>query len=157
MEALLVLLVLFLFVLTPARVVGSSMAPTLKNGEVLLVDKLSIFLYMPPRGALVVFDHPLKNEELIKRIIALPGETVEITDGKVYIDGCLLDESAYMPTDAQNFEAMVVPHGEVFMLGDDRAHSLDSRDEAIGCIPIRNIRGRVRLRVSPVTQASIFL
>ncbi|MEL7604038.1 MAG: signal peptidase I, partial [Bacillota bacterium] len=87
LEAVVVLAALFLLALSPARVNGTSMSPTLYNGELLLVDRVSMYIRMPQRGEMVTFSHPQTGEELIKRIIGLPGETVQITGGHVYIDG----------------------------------------------------------------------
>ena len=156
-QAFAVLALLFLLVLSPVRVNGGSMSPTLLPGEVLLVDRLSLYLRMPQRGDMVIFSHPETGEELIKRIIALPGETVEITGGHVYVNGCLLDESAYAPAEAETYSPVVVSEGAVFVLGDDRGQSMDSRDPALGCIPIARLDGRVRLRVSPLTRAALFV
>ncbi len=156
-QAFAVLALLFLLVLSPVRVNGGSMSPTLLPGEVLLVDRFSLYLRMPQRGDMVIFSHPETGEELIKRVIALPGETVEIADGHVYVNGCLLDESAYSPALAEAYAPVAVPAGAVFVLGDDRGQSMDSRDPALGCIPLKNLDGMVRLRVSPLTRAALFV
>lgn len=155
-EVAAVLAVLFLLVLFPVRVSGSSMAPTLLQGEVLLIDRLTLLLRSPRRGDLVIFENAETGEELIKRVIALPGETVDIVNGTVYIDGRMLDESAYSPSHAQDFDPIVVPEDAVFVLGDDRTGSLDSRDPALGCVPLNRLDGKVRFRVSPLTRAALF-
>lgn len=149
----------FLLFLQPVSVQGASMAPTLAEGEVLLIDRLALYLKTPARGDMVIFPHPNTGEELIKRIIAFPGETIEITEGRIYVDGRLLDESAYLPADADNgvLEATVVPAGRVFVLGDHRGESFDSRDAAFGCIPLSSLDGIVRLRVAPFSKANLFL
>ncbi|MDR1619253.1 MAG: signal peptidase I [Clostridiales bacterium] len=157
LQALLVLVILFAFVLAPTRVNGSSMEPTLKEGDVLLIDKVSLFFRTPVRGSMVIFSHPVTGDELIKRIVALPGETIEIDRGAVYINGRYLDESMYMPAAGVDFEAFEVPLGCVFVLGDDRAQSLDSRDAGIGSVPIDEIDGRVRFRVSPFSTIALYL
>ena len=157
-EAAAVLMILFLLALIPAKVNGSSMSPTLLDGEVLLVDRVSMYVRMPQRGEIVTFAHPQTGEELIKRVIGMPGETVEITGGHVYVNGRLLDESSYLNSGAPaDFPATVVPWESVFVLGDDRAASTDSRDPAVGCVALHSIDGTVRLRVSPLTRASLFL
>lgn len=156
-QGIVALVLLFTFVLSPVRVNGSSMSPTLEQGEVLLIDKLSLFLRMPQRGAMVIFTRPEAEEELIKRIIGMPGETVQLKEGCVYINGRKLDESAYSPAPVEEHEAIVVPEGCVFVLGDDRAQSLDSRDPSIGCIPLNELDGRVRLRVSPFSRIALFI
>ena len=156
LEVAAALVVVFLLVLFPVRVSGSSMAPTLQQGEILLIDRLTLFLRSPLRGDLVIFENPATGEELIKRVIALPNETVEIVNGVVYIDGRMLDEAAYSPSAAKEFEPTIVPEGAVFVLGDDRAASLDSRDPALGCVPLNLLDGKVRVRVSPLTRAALF-
>ena len=77
-------------------------------------------------------------------------------NGVVYIDGRMLDEAAYSPSAAKEFEPTIVPEGAVFVLGDDRAASLDSRDPALGCVPLNLLDGKVRVRVSPLTRAALF-
>ena len=157
-EAAAVLAILFLLALIPAKVNGSSMSPTLLDGEVLLVDRVSMYVRMPQRGEIITFAHPQTGEELIKRVIGMPGETVEITGGHVYVNGRLLDESSYINAEVPaDFPATVVPWESVFVLGDDRAASTDSRDPAVGCVALNRIDGTVRLRVSPLTRASLFL
>ncbi len=158
LQAMLIIFALFAFVLYPVQVSGGSMKPTLAPGEVLLIDKLSPYLRTPPRGALVIFEKPEIEDQFIKRIIALPGEFVDIDEGRIYIDGRLLDESSYTPSLVPNtdFSPLTVPEGCVFVLGDERENSLDSRDAMIGCIPLSDLGGRVRLRVSPFSRVNIF-
>ena len=153
-QALAVLFVLFLFLFTPVRVNGTSMSPTLYEGEILLIDKLSLFLRTPPRGTMVIFAHPDTGEELIKRVVALSGETVEIQNGQVYINGCRLDETPYTPSAAADFGPVDVAFGHVFLLGDDRIDSLDSRD--FGSVPLRLLDGRVRFRVAPLNRITLY-
>ena len=155
-EVAAVLALIFLLVLFPVRVSGSSMAPTLQQGEILLIDRLTLFLRSPRRGDLVIFENPDTGEELIKRVIALPGETVDIVNGVVYIDGRMLDETAYSPSASIDFAPVIVPEDAVFVLGDDRAGSLDSRDPDLGCVPLNMLDGKVRVRVSPLTRAALF-
>ncbi len=155
-QAFLVLAVVFFFAFWPVRVSGSSMAPTLIADEVLLIDRFTLYLWAPQRGDMVVFRTSMFGE-LIKRVIALPGETVSIVDGRIYIDGLMLDENAYSPTDAEGFLQIEVPEDAVFVLGDSRSCSQDSRDPNLGCIPLEALDGRVRLRVSPLQRIALFL
>lgn len=154
-QAAVVVALVFVLFLSPVRVNGGSMSPTLMQDDVLLIDKLSLYLRTPARGDVVIFSHAGTGEELIKRVIALPGETVEITGGSVYVDGRLLDESAYAPAAAADYPATYVEAGHVFVLGDDRGQSLDSRE--LGCIPMQSLDGRVRFRVAPFARAALFL
>jgi signal peptidase I len=115
---------------------SESMEPTLEVGDRILVNKLSYRLHDVHRGDVVVFRRPPSapstpdgTDDLIKRVIALPGETIEAReDGRVYVDGDLLDEP-YLPegTRTDNLPLQTVPEGKVFVMGDNRDHSGDSR------------------------------
>ena len=151
--AALVIGLLFGLWLTPVRVAGDTMEPAFSADQVLLVDRAARFFSAPRRGDVILFNDPQGGGQMLKRIVALPGETVDIKDGAVYIDGCLLDESAYLAKDAAvgDMEAVLVPEGSVFVLGDNRALSYDSRTDGVGCIPYGEVLGVVRVRVEPVT------
>ncbi|MBM4435868.1 MAG: signal peptidase I [Actinobacteria bacterium] len=125
------------------RVDGPSMHPTLADTQFLLVNKLAYIASTPARGDVVVFRSPRSpNEDLVKRVIALPGETIEIRDGFVYVGGLRLDESGYFPESSlPALAARTVPADAYFVMGDNRAHSRDSR--SIGPIPRGAIVGRV--------------
>lgn len=157
LQAAAALTLLFAVLMFPERMNGTSMAPTLQPGEILLVDRVTLFLRAPRRGDIVIFKNPRTGEELIKRVVALPHETVQIAGGSVYIDGRLLFEGAYSPDAAKDYGPAVVPEGRVFALGDERNDSLDSRDPSIGCIPFASLDGRVRFRLFPVERLAVFL
>ncbi len=153
------MVLLFLLFLQPVRVTGASMQPTLGEAQVLLIDRMSMHIVTPSRGDMVIFSHSASGAELIKRIIAYGGETVEIVDSTVYIDGYRLDESSYL-AEIGNYEDMSpmrVPEGTVFALGDNRAMSTDSRDPSVGCISLSDIDGVVRFRVAPFSKINMFL
>ena len=156
LQTLLVALILALairaFVVESFLVDGVSMEPTLHDGERLLVDKLSYRWHPPRRFDIVVFRYPQDpSRDFIKRVIALPGETVEIQEGKVYVDGRLLDEP-YLESRGQDFyPPTTVPPGHVFVLGDNRPHSDDSRSG--WTVPIREIIGRAVLVYWPPAEA----
>jgi len=154
-----IIALLFLLLLQPVSVSGPSMQPTLNPGEILLIDRLALYLKLPARGDMVIFPHPETGEELIKRVIAFPGETVEIQDGCIYVQGRALDESSYLPGPGPDgaMEAAVVPEGCLFVLGDNRMESFDSRDAAFGCIPLSELDGLVRLRIAPFDRINLFL
>jgi signal peptidase I len=109
------------------RVVGRSMEPTLENDQFLVVSKLDYRLHSPQRGDIIVFRDPrAEDRKLIKRIIGLPGDAVEITNGAVSINGELLDEP-YIESPGRYTEApLTVPEGQYFVLGDNRNNSSDS-------------------------------
>ena len=147
-------MLIFTFVVRPAEVNGSSMYPTLEDGDRILISKL---FYQPEQGDIVVIPHPNMPEDepaLIKRVIATEGQTVDIDfdEGIVYVDGVALDEPyTYEPTYLEeDFEGPItVPNGQVFVLGDNRNNSADSRDARYGTFDADYILGRCILRIGP--------
>lgn len=141
------------FVCTKTVVEGTSMSPTLSDGDRLLVDKLSYRFNTPKRYDVIVF--PLvysRNEYVVKRIIGMPGETVRIDNsGKIYInDKEIADKYFDGQFDAGIAEkGLVLGREEYFVLGDNRTESIDSRSESIGLIRKSTIVGRVWLRMYP--------
>ncbi len=150
-----VFVVIYLFLMQPHQIKGSSMFPTFKNGEYLLTDKVTFKRRRPMRGDVIVFKSPMdENFDFIKRVIALPGETVSLHNGFVYLNGKQLDEpylTANCRTFAERFlqEEMeyTVPEGAIVVMGDNRPHSSDSRDW--GPVPYENIVGRAFFRYWP--------
>ncbi len=127
------------------RVEGPSMLPTLENAQFLLVNKLAYVASDPARGDIVVFRSPRNpSEDLVKRIVALPSETVEVLDGSVIVNGQRLDESSYLQARVgADMRPQSIPPGSYFVMGDNRAQSRDSR--VIGPIPHDSIVGQVWL------------
>ena len=141
LPAVLIALLINLFLAQATRVQGQSMEPNLHTNQRLVVEKISYHFREPRRGDVVVFRHPRWGSEmLIKRVIALPGERVEIRGGKVYINGYPLDEPYLTQPTTRDYGPIVVPPGHVFVLGDNRGFSNDSR--AFGPVPIKDIVGR---------------
>jgi len=147
----------------PFFVRGASMEPNFDSGQYLVVNEISYRFGEPKRGEVIVFKYPLNpSQYYIKRIIGLPGETIEIKDGKVYIynsqfpEGKVLDESAYLPSDTKTPGNLKVALGEkeYFVLGDNRWASSDSRQW--GVLPEENIIGRVWVRAWPFNLAKIY-
>jgi signal peptidase I len=125
------------------RVDGFSMNPSLANGEYILINKLAYKLGEPARGDIVVFEFPEDPEQdLIKRVIGLPGETVTIQDGQVSINGVLLEEP-YIAAPPFYSNTWVVEAGHLFVLGDNRNESKDSHEW--GLLPMENIIGKAVL------------
>ncbi len=153
-----VLLISFLivrYVGQRTEVIGSSMVPTLEDGNQLITDKISYRFREPERFDIVVFPHEPVNEFYIKRIIGMPGETVEIADdGTIYINGEVLEENyGYGETRPQEMSGPVeLGDNEYFVLGDNREISLDSRYGEVGNIPRSIIIGRAWLRLYPFDQ-----
>ena len=153
-----VLLVSFLivrYVGQRTEVIGSSMVPTLEDGNQLITDKITYRFRDPERFEIIVFPHEPDHEYYIKRIIGMPGETVEIgDDGTIYINGEVLKENyGYGETSPQEMIGVVtLGDDEYFVLGDNREVSLDSRYEEVGNIPRSIIIGRAWLRLYPFNQ-----
>lgn len=143
------------FVLQPFIVDGASMEKNFHNNETILVNKVSYDLHQPQRGDVVVFKAPLNPEDdYIKRVIGLPGETVKIADGKVYVNNQIIDESYLskgIKTEAysnnNSFFSLTLGPDEYFVLGDNRNNSSDSREW--GVLPKKNIIGKAWLVVLP--------
>jgi signal peptidase I len=140
--ALLIALLINIFVGQATRVEGQSMEPNLHSDQRLVVEKLSYRFHGPQRFDIVVIEMPSQGEELlIKRVIGLPGETVEFKDGHVFVNGQMLEESfTSEDTQAGRQGTITVPPLHVFVLGDNRNRSNDSR--SFGPVPIENIVGR---------------
>lgn len=137
------------FVATPVRVVGSSMDTTLKQGEILILEKID---KKYKRFDIVVIQE--NNERIIKRIIGMPGESIKVIDGIIYINGEKLEDPyASTPTSdftLSKFELDVIPEDSYFVLGDNRAVSKDSR--ILGPINKKNIQGKAIYRIWPLNK-----
>lgn len=134
--------------------IGDSMNPVLKNGDVVLVNRILYDASSPKRGDIIVFK-PNGNENLhsyVKRIVGLPGETVQIKDGTVYIDGKKLKES-YKTTSLEEAglaaEEITLGGNEFFVLGDNRESSEDSRMADIGNVKRSEIEGKAWFNITP--------
>ena len=161
------------------RVEGSSMEPTLEEGQYLLVNRLVYYrldkahlaeylpfiqaepgevtyLFHPPqRGEVIVFRYPKEpSRDFVKRIVAIPGDTVEIRGGKVYVNGTLLEEPYIVEPQHATMERRVIGPDQCFVLGDNRLHSNDSRNW--GPVPLENIVGRVWMAYWPFSQMALF-
>jgi signal peptidase I len=147
---LLVLVVLVrAFLVAPVRISSGSMAPTLLQGDVVLVDKRPLDVSDVRRGDLVTFDSPVTDGGSLKRVIALPGDTVATIDAVVHVNGAPVEEPYVDFSDWEGiFGARVeVPRDAVFLMGDDRGNSVDSRD--FGAVPVDRLDGRVLVRLWP--------
>ena len=151
--ALIICILVFVFLFRIVDVSGDSMNPTLTNGDKLVVSDA---FYKPKQGDIVIFrKDEYKPEALVKRVIATEGQTVEIDfdRGRVYVDGELLDEPTRNQLDFKG--AQTVPEGCVFVMGDNRNASSDSRKAEIGMVDERLIVGKVLLRVFPLDSIGI--
>lgn len=129
-----IFLIVYLLILRPHKIKGASMSPNFPDGEYLLTEKVSYYLNDPKRGDVVVFKPPVSDDEYIKRVIGMPGDTISIQNGYVHINGERLQEE-YLDetvvtsggsflTDGQEYQ---VPDNMYFVIGDNRPHSSDSR------------------------------
>ena len=120
--------------------------------------KQAVVLYkIGSERQIVIFRNRKTGDEYIKRVVGLPGERVLIREGCVYINGIYLDESDYLSFAAGELEEITVPPEHVFLLGDNRIISLDSRDESVGCVRIQDLHGSVFLRLLPLGSFTVFL
>ena len=175
-EAVVLAVVVFMLLQATVRnfkVDGSSMDPTLMDGEFLLVNRLVYLridrerlarivpfwrvreespryaIHAPKRGEIIVFQFPLDpNKDFVKRVVGLPGETIEMRDGRVFVNGGLLEEPYLTVKDRSNAAPVRLKEGEYYVLGDNRSHSNDSR--SWGAVPEANLRGKVWMVYWPV-------
>lgn len=157
--AFVVALVVKTFLVQAFYIPSESMFPTLTENDRVLVNKLSYDLHEVNRGDLVVFERPPNEpdsavKDLIKRVVALEGETVEERDGVIHIDGEPLDEPYLEPgVESRNVTRMVVPEDHVFVMGDNRGSSRDSR--FFGAIDTDLIVGRAFVKVWPILDVEL--
>ena len=184
-EAVLLAVVVFMLLQTTVRnfkVDGSSMDPTLVNGQYLLVNRLVYLriemdrfssivpfwqaegdsvryaIHPPERGEVIVFEFPdvipsNPKRDFVKRVIGLPGETIEVKDGVPFVDGVVLEEPYLTTKDHSNVRKVELGAGEYYVIGDNRAHSNDSR--SWGAVPEENLRGKVWMIYWPAPRIHI--
>jgi len=149
------------FLFEPYMVEGSSMYPSLVNHERLIVDKLSYFIGKPVKGEVVVFRFPKdQTRDFIKRVIAVGGDSVEMKMGKVYVNGQQLNETYIWHQDPKgenisNVRKCVVPEGTIFVLGDNRNNSEDSRFADVGMVPLNLVKGRAVAAFWPLDRTRV--
>lgn len=155
LPAIAIVLAVNLFLAQPRTVHGESMEPNLHEYERVIVDLVTYRFRAPERGEIIVLKLPNSHTDpLIKRVVGLPGDTIEIRDGKVYINDALLDEP-YLTQDTPGHVArQLVPEEHVFVLGDNRGASNDSR--YFGVVPYEDILGRAWLRYWPPAEVGLF-
>lgn len=155
--ALSIFVVVYLFLMQPHEIKGSSMEPNFYNNEYILTDKISYRLHEPQRGDIVIFKAPVNPDvDYIKRVIGLPGDRIKIQSGTVYLNGEKLKED-YLRDQTYLFPGsfmsegveITVPEGKLFLMGDNRPHSSDSRQ--FGPVALDSIIGRAFFRYWPIT------
>ena len=141
------------FIFEPVQCIGDSMYPTLMNGEGMFTEKLTYTVSAPQRDDIIICRYPYHTEKCVKRVIAVPGDRISISDGAIYLNGERLDESAYWDGYIEDSEMpeVTVPERSLFVVGDNRNHSGDSRH--VGFIPYCQVKGKVRAVMTPFSQA----
>lgn len=146
--AVVIALFINLFLAQATQVLGQSMEPTLHSAQRVVIEKISYRLHGPRRGDVVVIDSPNQSEMLIKRVVGLPGETIEVRNGRVYVNGVSLEEGWTVKPGGGNYGPRTIPPLHVFVLGDNRGASNDSR--SFGPVPIENIVGHAWISYWPL-------
>lgn len=132
---------------------GPSMRPTLESEERLVVNKF-IYRFRPPeKGEVLVFQYPRDpSRDFIKRVIATPGDTIEIREGRVLVNDQLLTEDYILEKTRSEYPKSTVPEGRVFVMGDNRNNSEDSRFADVGFVPYDLIKGKAMIVFWPISQ-----
>lgn len=166
----LILIVLIMFavrtvLIDPVRVDGRSMLDTLVDGQVMLVDRTAYTFQKPARGDIVLCYYPddyYTSQELpyatrVKRVVAVAGDTIETVDGVLYVNGERIEEPYLTPEriGGQFIRPQTIPEGCVYVLGDNRAVSRDSRYDTVGSIPLYRVVGKVRMVIYPFKNAHL--
>lgn len=141
------------FIFEPVQCIGISMYPTLVGGEGMFTEKLTYTVSAPQRDDIIICRYPYHTEKCVKRVIAVPGDRISISDGAIYLNGEKLDESAYWDGYIEDSEMpeVTVPERSLFVVGDNRNHSGDSRH--VGFIPYCQVKGKVCAVMTPFSQA----
>lgn len=157
-----IMVMIYLFLMSPQEINGQSMDPTFHNGEYILTNKFEYKINEPQRGDIVIFKSPRnKDIDYIKRIIGLPAEKISLKNNTYYINGKPLNESAYLTSDVNTFggsflregEEITIPQGQYFVSGDNRQHSSDSRE--FGPIPKEDFIGKAFIRYWPFSRSGV--
>ncbi|WP_286228928.1 signal peptidase I [Neobacillus mesonae] len=134
---------------------GFSMFPTFQDGDIVLEEKVSKYFNSPEMGDVAVINRPEQGYKIIKRIIGLPGDTVEIKDGLFYVNQNPIPEITTEGT-PPDMDAIKVPENHIFVVGDNRTpgESIDSRDQSVGAIPKEEIDGYIIYSLKPFRSIS---
>ncbi|MDD3114981.1 MAG: signal peptidase I [Anaerovibrio sp.] len=131
------------FLVEPYLVEGPSMMPTLENQQRLIVNRLIYNLRAPEKGEILIFKYPKdQSRDFIKRVIAVPGDTIEIKDGNVFVNDELQTEDYILSKCRGDYPKVTIPAGHIFVMGDNRNNSEDSRFPDVGFVPFDLIKGK---------------
>jgi signal peptidase I len=145
--AVVIALFINLFLAQATQVLGQSMEPTLHSSQRVVIEKITYRFHGPRRGDIVVIDSPDQREMLIKRVVGLPGEIIEVKDGRVFVNDEPLQEPWATKQGGRHYDPQTIPPLHVFVLGDNRGASNDSRN--FGPVPIEDIVGHAWLSYWP--------
>lgn len=157
-----IFLVVYLFLARPFQVTGESMYPNFQDKEYVLTNLIGLRFGPPHQGDVIVFKAPPSpDKDFIKRVIGLPGDTVMVKDGDVYVNGKQLDQSSFLKPDVKTYggsflhdgDTVTVPDGQYFVMGDNRPYSSDSREW--GFVPSGNIIGISFFAYWPLNEAGL--
>ncbi len=149
--AVIMALLIRTFVVELYIVDGPSMRPTLQHEERLVVSKFIYKLRNPERGEVLIFRYPRDpSRDFIKRVIAIGGDTFEIKDGRVYINGQMQTEDYILEKTRSEYPKVTIPEGTVFVMGDNRNNSDDSRFADVGFVPFELIKGKALMIFWPL-------
>lgn len=138
------------FVFQVVNVDKTSMYPTLKPNDRLILEKVTYYFSKPSRGDIIVFKYPKDTrEKFIKRVIGIPGDKIKIEDGILYINGEKQEEAYIKEKMTGDFPETTVREDTIFVMGDNRNNSMDSRDESVGFISYKLIIGKAVFRLYP--------
>ena len=140
------------FLVEPYMVSGPSMRRTLQNEERLIVNKLVYYTRDPKKGEIIVFKYPSDTRrDFIKRVIATGGDSIEIRDGKTFVNGEAIDESYIKEPFHTNYPKVTVPKGFIFVMGDNRNNSEDSRYSDVGFVDLKLVKGKASVVFWPIS------
>ncbi len=145
-------LVIHTFLFAVVIVSGPSMEPTLHNNERLIMNKVVYHFHQPERGDVIVF-HATAEDDYIKRVIGLPGEKIDFQGNQLFINGKPVSEPYLTDTHTNDFGPMIVPKNKIFVMGDNRINSTDSR--VLGPISLDKVVGRVKLLIWPLNKFNV--
>ena len=141
------------FIFEPVRVDGASMMNTLTDSDFMIATKFDYWLGDPERFDIVICNYPNTSDGKyrVKRVVGMPGETIELVGGRLYVNGEFVEQNFDMTPNQTNFGPFTVPQDHYFVLGDNRNNSKDSRSPMVGALPRSMVKGHVRAVVFPLS------